>query len=83
MIKCKALEIIKLWNIIKWNDLDYKSAHAKIYNFSKYSLPTVFMREIHIRYLKLGTTDDEQSSFANELKNLDKGPKLVKEVISK
>ena len=78
MIKRKALEIIKLWNIIKWNDLDYK-----IYNFSKYSLPTVFMREIHIRYLKLGNTDDEQSSFANELKNLDKGPKLVKEVISK
>ena len=41
------------------------------------------MREIHIRYLKLGNTDDEHSSFANELKNLDIGPKLVKEVTSK
>ena len=30
-----------------------------------------------MRYLNLQNTDDEQSNFANKLKNLDKGPKSV------
>ena len=38
----KLKEIIKLQDIIKTDDLYYKSKRRKIYNFTKYSLPIVF-----------------------------------------
>ena len=35
-------KIIQLQNIIKSDELDYKSVSGETYNFSKYSLPIVF-----------------------------------------
>ena len=36
------------------------------------------MTDIHTGHLELENDDDEQTNFANELKNLDKSPKSVK-----
>ena len=36
-------KIIKLQDIIETSDLYYKSKRRKIYNFTKYSLPLVFL----------------------------------------
>ena len=38
----KLKGIIQLQDIIKSNELDYRSRHGKTYNFSKYSLPIIF-----------------------------------------
>ena len=54
----------------------------KTYSFSKYSWPITFLRDIHERYLSLKDVDNEQSKFANELMNLDKGVKPVGKSIS-
>ena len=42
LIRAKLKETVKLQDIIKKDDLNYKSKHGKTYNFSKYSLPIVF-----------------------------------------
>ena len=83
VIKNKALEIIKLQIIIKLDELDCKSTCGKNYNFSKYSLLILIMRDIHAGYLELKNTHDDIKNFANELKNLDEGPKSVKKVFYK
>ena len=54
--------------LLKKDDLNYKSKHRKTYNFSKYSLPTVFLRDIHEGHLSIEGDDNKQSNFANELK---------------
>ena len=64
-------------DIIKTDELYYKSKRRKIYNFSEYSLPIVFLRDIHEGYLSSKDADDEQSKFANKLNNIDKGIKSV------
>ena len=67
----KLKEIIKLLGIIKTDELYYKPKRRKIYNFSEYFLPIVFLR-------------DEQSKFANKLKNIEKDIKSIeKKVIFK
>lgn len=38
LIICKLQGIIKLQDLIKSNDFDYKSKRGKVYNFSKYAL---------------------------------------------
>ena len=68
LIRIKLKEIIKLQGIIKNDDLNYKSKLKKTYNFGKYSLPTVFLRDIHEGYLSLENADFRQSNFAIELK---------------
>ena len=41
-----------------WNDdLNYKLKRGKTYNYSKYSLPIVFVRDINEGYLSLEDTD--------------------------
>ena len=40
-------------NIIKTDELYYNSKLRKRYNFNEYSLPFVFLRDIHERYLSL------------------------------
>ena len=66
-------EIVELQNIIKKDDLNYKSKCRKTCNFSKHSLSIAFLRDKHEGYLSIEGADDKQSNFANELKNFDKG----------
>ena len=42
LIRAKLKEIVELQDIIKKDDLNYKSKQGKAYNLSKYSLPIVF-----------------------------------------
>ena len=42
LIRVKLKEIVKLQDIIKKDDLNYKSKHRKPDNFGKYSLPITF-----------------------------------------
>ena len=42
LICAKLKEIVKLQDIIKKDDLNYKSKCGKFCNFGKYSLPIVF-----------------------------------------
>ena len=68
LICAKLKEIVELQLIIKKDDLNYKSKRGKIYNFSKYSLPIAFLRDIHEGNLSIEGTDNEQSNFTNKLK---------------
>ena len=70
----KLKKIVKFQDIVKLDELYYKSKHTKTYKriytyFSEYSLP-IFLRDIHEKYLSLKDADDEQSKFANKLKNI-------------
>ena len=42
LIRARLKEIFELQDVIKKDDLNYKSRRGKTYNFSKYSLPIVF-----------------------------------------
>ena len=42
LIRVKLKEIVNLQDIIKKDNLNYKSKCGKTYNFDKYSLPIVF-----------------------------------------
>ena len=42
LIRAELKRIIELQDIIKKDDLNYKSKRGKTYNFNKYSLPIVF-----------------------------------------
>ena len=53
----------------------------KKFNFSKYSLPIVFVTDIHEGHLSVGGSNNKQSSFANELKNFDKAMKILQKSI--
>ena len=75
--RAKLKEINESQNIIKKDDLNYKSKRGKIYNFSKYSLPILFLRDINEGHLSIGKADNKQSNFAKELKNFDKGTKSL------
>ena len=46
LIWARSKEIVELRDIIKKDDLIYKSKSEKIHNFSKYSLPSVSIRDI-------------------------------------
>ena len=46
LIQNKVKKVIKLHKNIKLDELNYNSARAKIFDFGKYSLPIVFMRDI-------------------------------------
>ena len=73
----KLKEIIKLQDIIKTDELYYKSKRKSIYNYSEYSLPIAFLRDIREGYFSLKCANDEQNKFANKLKNIDKDIKSV------
>ena len=70
-------EIVKLRDVIKKDDLNYKSKGRKTYNFGKYSLLIVFSKDIHEWYLSLENADLQQSNFTIELKNSEKGTKSL------
>ena len=69
LIRAKLREIVELGDIIKKDDLNYKSKGGKTYNFSKNSL-------IHEEHLSTEKADNKRSNFANKLKNFDKGIKI-------
>ena len=77
LIRVKLKEIVELQDIIKKDDLNYELKHIKTYNFSKYSLSIVFLRDIHEGHLSIEKADNKQSNFANELRNFDKGIKTL------
>ena len=72
LIVYKFKKIVKLLDIIKTDDLYYKAKCRKIYNFTEYSLPTVFIRDIKKILMMSKVT-----SF-NSLKSTDKGIKTIK-----
>ena len=79
----KLKEIIKLQDIIKKGDLNFKSKQGKNCNFCKYSLPIVIFSGIHEGTLSTEKTNNKQDNFANELKNFKKGTKTHKKFILK
>ena len=63
--------------LLKQIELHYKSKRRKVYNFNKYSLLIVFLRDIHEGHLSL-EDDGHQSNFAAKLKNQIKVKKELK-----
>ena len=57
LIKDNVKEIIQLQNKIKLGNQEYTTKKEKHYNFSKYSLPTVFLRDIYEEHLSLEDGD--------------------------
>ena len=53
LIHDESKKIAQCKDIIKIDDLNYKSKCEKTYNFAKYSLPFAFLRYIHEGYLSL------------------------------
>ena len=78
LVCAKLKEIVLLQDIIKKDDLNYTSKCVKANNFSKYSLPILFLRDIQEGHLSIEKADNKQSNFANILKNFDKGIKHLK-----
>ena len=66
----KLKEVMKLQDIIKTDELYYKSRLEKTYNVGEISLSIVFLRDIHEGHLSLKDVDDKQSKFVNEIKNI-------------
>ena len=67
-------EIVNLQDVIKKDDLNYRSKGGKTYNFAKYSVPFVFLKDIHQGYF---WSDLKQSNFAIELKDFGKATKTL------
>ena len=44
LIRAKLKEVLEMQDMIKNDDLNYKSKRGKTYNFSKYSLPIFFLK---------------------------------------
>ena len=62
----KLKEIMQLQNNIKLDDLEYATKRRKNYNFSRYSLTIVFLKDIHEINLSLEYADEEKIQLANE-----------------
>ena len=77
LIRAKLKEVVKLQYIIKEDNLNFKSKRERTYNFGKYSLPIVFLRDIHEGNLSIEKADNKQSNFAYELKNFEKSTKTL------
>ena len=74
LILDRVEKINQLPNNIRLDDLQYKTEIRKHYNFSKYSLRIVFLRDIHKGNLSIEDTDKEQSQLANEFRvNINNG----------
>ena len=67
LVIVKFKKIKQLQNNVRLDDLTKKTtARGRYYNFSKYSLPIVFTRDIHKRNLSLQDADVEQSQLIHE-----------------
>ena len=74
----KLKEIVNLHDIVETVNLRHKTKSRKVYNFSEYVMPIVFLRDIHEWHLSLKDDDDQQSNSAAKIKNLDNGKKTAK-----
>ena len=74
----KLKEIVNLHDIVETVNLRHKTKSGKVYNFSEYVMPIVFLRDIDEWHLSLKDDDDQQSNFAAKIKNLDNGKKTAK-----
>ena len=85
LVCVKFKEIVTFQDIIKTDNLSYKSKSRKVYSLREYSL-TMFLlfRNVHKGHLSLNDADYEQSNFAAKIKNLDKGKKqhLKKKILN-
>ena len=79
LIRDKSKEIVKLQDVIKKDDLNYKSKRGKTLNFAKYSLPIPFLRDIYKGDSSIEKADNKESNFTNELKNFEKDTKTFEE----
>ena len=75
LICFKLKEIVKLQDIVKKDDLKYRSERAKMLVNIHHLV--FFLRDIHNGYLSLEKTDNKQSNFVNELKNFERGTKTL------
>ena len=75
LICFKLKEIVKLQDIVKKDDLKYRSERAKMLVNIHHLV--FFLRDIHNGYLSLEKTDNKQSNFVNELKNFEKDTKTL------
>ena len=75
LICAKLNKIVNWQDIIKKDIVNYKLKRGKTYNFWKYSLPIVFLRNIQEGYLSLEDADNKQGNFDNKLNNFDKSIK--------
>ena len=68
------LKVIKqLQSLIKLNELGYRTKKSgRNFDFSKYSLPVVFLRDIHEGVLEIKDADKEQSKLSCILNNVKK-----------
>ena len=71
----KLKEIMQFQNKIRLDDLEYTTKRRKCYNFSRCSLPIVFLRNKHKINLPLKNVDEEQIQIVNESKDMGKGKK--------
>ena len=65
MIHDKLKKTVVFQDIIKTDTLSYKAKNRKIYSFSEYSLPIVFLRDIHEEQLPLEDAGDKQILMLN------------------
>ena len=73
LVIVKFKKIKQLQNNVRLDDLTKKTTtRGRYYNFSKYSLPIVFTRDIHKRNLSLQDADVEQSQLIHEWKDMGK-----------
>ena len=56
----KLKKIVQSQNKIKLGDLEYTTKRGKRYNFSRYSLPIAFLRDIHEESFSSKNADEEQ-----------------------
>ena len=69
----KLKEIKQLQSLIKLNELGYRTKkNGRNCDFSKYSLPVVFLRDIHEGVLEIKDPDKEQSKLSCLLNNVKK-----------
>ena len=73
VITDKLKEIVQLQNKIKLDDLEYTTKRRKHYNFSRYTLPITFLRDMHEGNFSLKEVDEEQIQIPSELKDMGKG----------
>ena len=80
---CDRLKEIKqLKETIKLKNLIYKTKNGKRYNFSKFSLPITFSRDILKRHnvLSIENAENEQNNLFKELSNLNKVGKGIEKI---
>ena len=83
LICAKLKEIVNFQDIIKTNELNYKSNIEKFIVLVNILYLLLFLRDIHKRYLSLEDAVVEQSNFEAKFKNLDASKKQLKRTFFK